>query len=104
MNTKTTEKITEAVKLIDKAAQVIQNVNDALGGVIIRAADIPTSGNTIGAARETLPNVMNQVLYAARQIEQALKEEEESQKEETESAEQPVQEKPASKKASDPKA
>lgn len=104
MNTKTTEKIAEAVKLIDKAAQVIQNVNDALGGVIIRAADIPTSGNTIGAARETLPNVMNQVLYAARQIEQALKEEEESQKEKTESAEQPVQEKPASKKASDKKA
>lgn len=103
MNTKTTEKITEAVKLIDNAAQVIQNVNDALGGVIIRAADIPTSGNTIGAARETLPNVMNQMLYAARQIEQAMKEEE-PQKEETESAEQPVQEKPASKKASDPKA
>ena len=75
MNTKTKETIEKSIPLIDQAAQAIKDITDALGSVIIRAADIPTSGSNLGAAIKTLPQVQNQILFAARQIEQAMKEE-----------------------------
>lgn len=98
MNTKTIEKITESTKIITEAAQVIKNITDALGGVIVRAADVSSSGSTLDATLKTLPNVQNQILYAAAQINQAIKANNEPQKEE-EATEQPAPEKKGGKKA-----
>lgn len=75
MNTKNKETIEKAISLVSQAAQTIKNINEALGGVIIRGIDASTTGNTIGAALETLPQVQTQILFAARQIEQVMKEE-----------------------------
>ncbi len=98
MNTKTIEKITESTKIITEAAQVIKNITDALGGVIVRAADVSSSGSTLDATLKTLPNVQNQILYAAAQINQAIKADDEPQNEE-EATEQPAPEKKDGKKA-----
>lgn len=98
MNTKTKETIEKAIPLIDQAAQTIKNITDALGYVIVRAADVSSSGSTLDATLKTLPNVQNQILYAAAQINQAIKADDEPQNEE-EATEQPAPEKKDGKKA-----
>lgn len=86
MDTKIKESIEKNVQLIVDAANATAEVNEGLGSVIIRAADLPTSGSVLGAARKTLPDIANQLMFAVNQIRQAIKDEKEPEKEKPENA------------------
>lgn len=75
MKKETIETIEKSTNLIAEAANAIPGINEALGSVIIRAADLSSSGSTIEAVRKTLPDIVNQILFSVNQIKQAMKEE-----------------------------
>ena len=75
MDSKIKETIEKNMQLITDAANATSEINDALGAVIIRASDLSTSGSVLGAARKTLPGIVDQIMYAVNQIKQAMNEE-----------------------------